>query len=187
VERISVVGSGGSGKTTLACAVARTLQIQHLELDSVYHQANWQPLEASLFRARVEEVTAAEAWVVDGNYSAVLDLVWQRADTVIWIDLPRRTVMRQLVARTLRRMATRQELWNGNTEPWRDLLSLDPARSIIVWVWTRHRELAERYTAAQRDPANGHLRFIRVPSRAAAARLIASLEAQAPRGGVAAE
>jgi adenylate kinase family enzyme len=187
VQRISVVGSGGSGKTTLARAVARALGIPHLELDSVYHQANWQPLEESLFRARVGEFIAADAWVTDGNYSAVRDLIWQRADTVIWIDLPRRTVMRQLVGRTLRRMATRQELWNGNTEPWRDLFSLDPSRSIIVWVWTKHNELVERFTAAQDDPAYEHLRFIRVPSRSAAVRLIASLEAQPTSGGVAAE
>jgi adenylate kinase family enzyme len=187
VQRISVVGNGGSGKTTLARAVARALGIPHLELDSVYHQANWQPLEESLFRARVGEFIAGDAWVVDGNYSAVRDLIWQRADTVIWIDPPRRTVMRQVVGRTLRRMATRQELWNGNTEPWRDLISLDPSRSLIVWVWTRHHELVERFTAAQRDPANEHLRFIRLPDRAAAARLLASLESQPTTGGVAAE
>jgi adenylate kinase family enzyme len=187
VQRISVVGNSGSGKTTLARAVAQALDIPHLELDSVFHQPNWQPLEESLFRARVGEFIAADAWVVDGNYSAVRDLVWQRADTVIWIDLPRRTVMRQLIARTLRRMATRQELWNGNTEPWRDVLSLDPARSIVMWAWTGHRKYVQRYTAAQQDPAYRHLRFITVRSRAAAARLVASLESQPATGGVAAE
>jgi len=45
------------------------------------------------------------------------DVVWTRADIVVWFDLPRRTVMRQVVTRTLRRAITRAELWNGNREP----------------------------------------------------------------------
>jgi hypothetical protein len=94
-------------------------------------------------------------------------------------------VMRQLGARTLRRMATRQVLWNGNTESWRFLLSLDPAKSILVWAWTQHREYVRRYEAAAADPANKHLTFVRVPSRAAGARLVAGLAGQPPAGGTA--
>jgi len=184
VQRISVVGNSGSGKTTLAAALARALDVPHLELDSVFHQPGWQPLETGLFRARVTEFTAGDAWVVDGNYSAVRDLIWQRADTVVWIDLPRHVVMRQLVARTLGRLVTRQELWNGNTESWRDLFRLDPERSIIVWAWTRHRKYVQRYAGAERDPAYRHIRFVRVRSRAEGTRLAARLAAQ--RGGGAA-
>jgi adenylate kinase family enzyme len=187
VRRVSVVGNSGSGKTTLAAAVARALGVPHLELDAVFHQPNWQPLETELFRSRVGTFVAGDAWVVDGNYSSVSDLVWARADTVIWVDPPRAAVMRQLIARTLRRMATRRELWNGNTESWRDLFSLDPQRSILVWAWTSHAKDAERYRTAQRDPANEHLTFVRVPGRAAGERLVASLGAQAAAGGVAAE
>ena len=40
-----------------------------------------------------------ERWVIDGNYtSQVKDLVWARADTVVWLDLPRRTVMRRIIS-----------------------------------------------------------------------------------------
>jgi adenylate kinase family enzyme len=178
VRRISVVGNSGSGKTTLAAAIAAALDVPHLELDAVFHQPDWKPLEAGLFREKVAGFVAADSWVVDGNYSAVQDLVWQRADTVVWIDLPRRVVMRQLVSRTLRRMITRQELWNGNTESWRYLFCLDPERSILVWAWTSHRKYVQRYAEARRDPANRHLTFIRIPNRTAAGRLVARLAAQ---------
>ncbi len=187
MRRVSVVGNSGSGKTTLAVAVAQALGVPHLELDSVFHQPDWEPLDKGLFRARVAEVTAGDGWVIDGNYSSVQDLVWQRADTVLWIDLPRRTVMRQLVRRTLRRMVTREELWNGNTESWRLLLSLDPDKSILLWAWTQHREYARRYEAAARDPANRHLSFVRVPGRVAGARLVAQLAGQPAAGGTAGE
>jgi adenylate kinase family enzyme len=177
-----VVGNSGSGKTTVATAIAAALGVPHLELDAVFHQPNWQPLERDLFRARVAEFIAADGWVVDGNYSAVADLVWQRADTVVWMDLPRHRIMRQLIGRTLRRMVTRAELWNGNTEPLNNLFRLDPQESILRWAWTQHAKYVERYGAAQHDPANRHLTFVRLNSRAEAARFVAGLAAAPARG-----
>lgn len=182
MRRISVVGNSGSGKTTVAIGIASALGVPHLELDAVFHQPNWEPLERELFRARVAQFIAADGWVVDGNYSAVSDLVWQRADTVVWMDLPRRQIMRQLAARTIRRMITRTELWNGNTESLRNLLRLDPEESILLWAWTQHAKYVQRYGSAQRDPANRHLTFIRLRSRAEAARFLADLAAEAARG-----
>lgn len=172
MRRISVVGNSGSGKTTLAAALAAALDAPHLELDSVYHQPGWEPLPAERLRAIASEFTAGDRWVVDGNYSGVRNLVWQRADTVIWLDPPRGRVMRQLARRTLSRMARRTELWNGNREQWRSLLRTDPERSILRWAWTHHASYRERYLAAQSDPANAHLTFVRVRTRAEAAGLI---------------
>jgi adenylate kinase family enzyme len=162
VQRISVVGNSGSGKTTLARGLAAALGIPHLELDAIFHQPGWQPLELELFRQRVDAFTAGPAWVVDGNYSVVRDIVWSRADTVVWLDLPRSRVMRRVVRRTLRRTATRAELWNGNREPWSNLFRFKPDESIIAWAWTQHHMYRKRYLGAQADPANGHLHFVRL-------------------------
>jgi adenylate kinase family enzyme len=174
VRRISVVGNSGSGKTTLARRLAEALSVPHLELDSVFHQPGWQPLEREVFRSRVDEFTAGESWVVDGNYSAVRDIVWSRADTVVWLDFPRHRVMWQLTARTLRRMATGAELWNGNRERWQNLFRMNPEQSILAWAWTRHSVYRERYSAAQADPANAHLSFISVRTVGEAADLVAA-------------
>lgn len=130
-----------------------------LELDSIFHLPGWQELAPEEFRRKISEFVASETWVVDGNYSVVQDLVWQRADTVIWIDLPRHVVMRQLVPRTLGRLVRRTELWNGNREPWSNAWSVDPQRSILAWAWTEHDTYRQRYAAAMADPAFAHLRF----------------------------
>jgi adenylate kinase family enzyme len=172
VQRVYVVGNSGSGKSTLAAALADKLGATYLELDSVFHQPGWKPLEREAFRERIEAFTQAPTWVVDGNYSAVRDIVWNRADTVVWLDLPRRRVMRQLLGRTLRRMATGAELWNGNRERWQNLFRLDPTESILVWAWTKHAAYRERYLAAKDDPANTHLKFIQLRSRKDAAALL---------------
>jgi len=178
VQRISVVGNSGSGKTTLARSLAGALGIPHLELDSVFHQPGWQPLDREEFRRRVTKLAAAPGWVIDGNYGAVRDIVWSRADTVIWIDLPRRRVMRQVAGRTLRRMVTRAELWNGNRKPWRSLVRLKPEESIIMWAWTHHHAYRQRYLTARQDPANGHLAFIRLRTPAEIAALIRRVAGQ---------
>jgi adenylate kinase family enzyme len=126
VQRVSVIGSAGAGKSTVGRALALAIGGEFLELDSVYHQAGWTPLPSAEYRARVAAAVAGERWVIDGNYSTVQDLVWARADTVVWLDLPRRTVMRRLVWRTFRRVGGRAELWNGNREQWRSMLRQQP-------------------------------------------------------------
>jgi adenylate kinase family enzyme len=181
--RISVVGNSGSGKSTLAARLAAALVVPYLELDGVFHQAGWQPLPRPEFRAAVAAFAAGDGWVIDGNYSAVQDLVWARADTVAWLDPPRWRVMRQLVPRTLLRLVRRTELWNGNRESWTALLRADPEQSILRWAWTRHAQVRERYRQARADPAHAHLEFVRLTTPAQVAAFVAVTSARARRSG----
>ena len=166
MQRISVVGNSGSGKTTAARQLAALLDVPHVELDAIFHQPGWQELPTAEFRDRVARRTQEPAWVIDGNYNAVRDLVWSRADTVVWLDLPRRRVMWRVVRRTLARLVLRRELWDGNREPLSNVWSLDPQRSIIAWAWTQHESYRQRYSDAMSEDANAHMRFIRITNEA---------------------
>jgi hypothetical protein len=146
-----------------------------VELDSIYHQPGWTPLGDADFRARVAEAVAAVGWVVDGNYSVVREIVWGRADTVVWFDLPYATVLARTVRRTVRRALTRQELWNGNKEPLSNLWSLNPEKSIIAWAATRHGVYRRRYAVAERDPRWADLRFVRLRTQAEADGFVAGV------------
>lgn len=170
-----MVGNSGSGKSTLGRAIAARLGVDHIELDALFHQANWTPLTPAQLRERVAPLVAADGWVIDGNYSAVRDLVWLRADTVVWLDLPRRTVMWRIVARTLRRLATRERLWNGNRERLRNVLSRDPDRNVVLWSWRKHASYRELYGTASRDPALARLRFVRITSKRSVQALLGEL------------
>jgi adenylate kinase family enzyme len=165
VRRVSVVGNSGSGKSTLARELAASLGVPHVELDSVFHQPGWEPLPEDEFQRLVTARAGEDGWVIDGNYSVVRPIVWARADTVVWLDLPKRTVMRQVAWRTLRRAVTQQELWNGNREPLTNFLTWVPEKSIISWAWHNHAKYRTRYGTAAADPANAHLTFIRLASR----------------------
>ena len=175
MQRVSVVGTSGAGKSTFALALAGVLGVPSLELDSVYHQADWTPLPAEEFRRRVAAVAAEPGWVIDGNYSTVRDLVWDRADTVVWLDLPKRTVMRRVIWRTLRRAAGHVELWNGNRERWRNFFTWDEQESVVAWAWKTHGSLRERYATAFADPELSHLRVVRLGSPRAVRRFLRDL------------
>jgi adenylate kinase family enzyme len=145
--------------------LARALCVPHIELDAIFHQPGWTPLDDDTFRARVRVLTEAPAWVVDGNYSTVREIVWERADSVVWLDLPYVQVMARTIRRTVRRTVTRQELWNGNREPWSNLYSCNPQTSIIAWAATRHGVYRQRYGEAEHDQRWARLRFVRLRSQ----------------------
>lgn len=175
MRRVSVVGSAGAGKTTFSRALGEALRVPAIELDAIFHLPDWGELPDAEFVAAVAARTTGEGWVVDGNYSTVREVVWARADTVVFLDYSRARVMTRLIPRTVRRLATREELWNGNREPWSNVLSLDPQRSIVAWAWTRHRVSRARFAAAAADPRRAHLRFVRLRSPREASELLAGL------------
>ena len=143
--RLLVTGNAGSGKTTLAAGLASDLGVPHVELDGLYHGPGWTPADPDMFRARVRLATAEPAWVIDGNYTSIVgQILRDRAGLVIALDLPRWRVMARITRRTLGRMITRAELWNGNQEEWRNLLTLDPETNIVLWAWTQHSKYHQR-------------------------------------------
>ena len=87
-RRILVLGRTGSGKTTLARELAAAVGVPHVELDALYFGPQFSTVPLPLLRERTSAAIAGDRWVTDGNKSAVRDLVWPRADTVVWLDYP---------------------------------------------------------------------------------------------------
>ena len=165
-RRVAVVGSSGAGKTTVARVIAQELGLPRLELDELYHQPNWKPLDSDEFKGCVTDFLARhDSWVIDGNYLEVVDLIWSRATTVIWLEPPRWRVMLQLVRRTLGRVLFRTELWNGNREPLSNLYSIKPEDSVLAWAWVRYASLARELEARASDPRWEHLSICRCAGR----------------------
>ncbi|SEQ09044.1 Adenylate kinase [Pseudomonas cuatrocienegasensis] len=172
-----MVGCSGSGKTTLARRLAQHLGYRHIELDALYHQPNWQPLPKEQFKQAVSDALRGDDWVVEGSYSAVRPHVLERSDMVIWLDLPKAVVMRQVLWRTLRRLVNNEELWNGNRERWGNLLKLNPRQSILVWTWQRHAVYRQRYGEEMLN-SSPQQPYLRLTSRQAVERFLSSLQAQ---------
>ena len=144
MRRVVVIGTTGSGKSRLAQRLAEQTGLRVIELDALFWGRDWQPAPVELFRHRVEREIGEGGWIVVGNYGQVRDLVWRPADTLVWLDLPVTLVMWRLVRRTLRRVATREELWGtGNRETWRN--AFFSRQSILLWALKTHRRNREKY------------------------------------------
>ena len=169
-QRAAVVGVTGSGKTTLAGALAARLGVPHVEMDALNWLRGWQPIERAEFRRRVDAVTSAPGWVTDGNYREVRDLVWGRAQALIWLDYPLWVNLWRLLRRSLQRIITREELWNGNRESVRgQFFSRD---SLFVYAVRSRRGLRQNIRRALEDEYP-HLHVIHLASPRAADRWLA--------------
>jgi adenylate kinase family enzyme len=171
-RRIAVVGTTGSGKTTMARQLSLRLDIPHVEMDAIYWQPNWTETPTDLFREMLAEALSAGSWVTDGNYGKVRDIVLGRAETLIWLDYPLSLILRRLTARTTRRVAGRLELWNGNRERLRDVFGRE---NILLWAVRTHRRRRTEYEALLRERPYPRLQIIRLRSPTEARRWLASL------------
>jgi adenylate kinase family enzyme len=147
MRRVSVIGPSCSGKTTTARRLAAILGVPHVELDGLHFGPNWTEASAEEMQERVRAAldAAPAGWVVDGNYFGKLEpLVLDRADTIVWIDVPHRTAIRRVLRRTWSRLVSREELWqSGNRERLRDTFGRE---SIVGYVLLHHRGFEKRWT-----------------------------------------
>ena len=161
-QRFVVVGTSGSGKTTTAGQIAQRLGMPHVELDAIHWEPDWTMAPLDVFRERTAQALSGDAWVVDGNYSKVRDIVWNRADTVVWLDYALPVIMWQLVRRTLRRSLTREELWGGNRESLR--MALFSRESILLWALQTYRRRRREYPMLFNRPEHVHLTVVHLHS-----------------------
>jgi adenylate kinase family enzyme len=152
VQRILVAGTSGAGKSTLARRLGQYLDLPYVELDALWHGPGWQPRPE--FEADVAAFSAGPAWVTEAQYHSRLGtLLWERADTVVWLDYSRPVVMNRVLRRTWGRALTRRELWNGNRESMLRWM-LDPEHPVRL-NWTQHARKRRKF--AGRVAAHPHL------------------------------
>ncbi len=179
VQRIQVMGSSGSGKSTVGLQLAEAFGVPHVELDALFWRPNWVESEAEDFRTRVAAATEGEQWVVSGNYTGRLNaLLWPRAEMVVWLDLPQRVTVSRMLLRSWRRWRTNELLWGTNRERfWPQLAFWNPT-SLLGYSLRAHPRMHRLMTDAMVDPRWAHLRFVRLTSQREVDRFVASMIAE---------
>ncbi|MEQ4719551.1 hypothetical protein [Nonomuraea sp. B19D2] len=172
MQRILVVGISGAGKSTMARALSSRLAVPYHEMDALYFAGpGWAVSER--FPDQVAEIASSPSWVIDSfGYPAVRDLLWERADTVVWLDYPRRVIMPRILRRSLRRTLLRESIFNGNRETVAEWFRRDhPA----WWAWSQHA--ARRADIQQRihDPRFTPLSVIRLTTVQSSASWLGSI------------
>jgi adenylate kinase family enzyme len=179
MQRVVIVGASGAGKSTLAESLAQRIKGDYLELDALYWLPGWQRVAPAVFVERVTAVVAAERWVVGSHYNQVRDLVWMRADTIVWLDYAFPVVFTRLLRRTVRRIVTKENLWGtGNYESWRtQFLVRKPIflKRLKTYIGYRYRN---RLFQILEQPGYTHLQLIRLKSPSETERWLESIEAK---------
>jgi adenylate kinase family enzyme len=161
----------------MAVSIASALGLPCVELDRLHWAPNWEALSKTDPNEFVGQVSAAisasEAWVTDGNYGLVRDMIWRRATHLVWLDYGRGVVMYRVIKRSIARAFDQKELWAGNTENWRDWIR--PSHP-IRWAWSTWSERRSRFEELLKRPEYRHLVVLRLRSPRDAATVIDRLE-----------
>lgn len=165
IQRVAIIGCGGSGKTTVGRRLAAALDTTITHLDAVYYDDEWNKLPQDKFAAIQEELVAADTWVIDGNYAGTLPIRLRRATHIIFLDLPGITCLWGIAQRRLRYRGGQHNDGVYDNVNW----------GFIKYVWGYRKEMAPRVRALLDDHAGGAEVFI-VRSRREANRLTAELE-----------
>ena len=160
--RIVILGTTGSGKTTLSQRLSRILSVPTVELDAIRHGPNWVETPDDVFRQRVADSLCEDVWIVDGNYTVARDIIWPRATTLIWLDYSFPLVFWRLFRRTMTRGIMRTRLWNDNTEDlWRHFLTKD---SLFLWAFQTHWKRRKSLASDLALPDYEHIEVLRFKS-----------------------
>lgn len=164
--RILVIGTSATGKTTFAKHLENILHIPRIELDELYWGEDWKPTLEEEFVRLVAGAIVQPNWVVDGNYSSVRDLLWSKATLIVWLNFNLPLAFWRGFKRTVGRCISRQTLWHGNRESFRQ--SFCSRNSILVWIVTTHRRRIREFTALRNSAQFPNARWVefRRPSQA---------------------
>lgn len=162
MERVVVIGGSGSGKTTVAAQLGTLLDAPHIELDALNWEPNWVEAPLEVFQKRVTEAVATNRWVIDGSYRKVRDIVWPRATTIVWLDIPLVVSFWRLILRTFKRRRTGELLWGNNRENLKNVLT--GRDSLFLYALKTHWRRRREYQVAMSQPEHAHIENVRLSS-----------------------
>ena len=181
MRRVNVIGGSGSGKTTVGRELATRLGVPFVEIDQLHwdRYPGWTLPPLDEFRLRVDEATRGDRWVIDGSYGKARDIVWSRADTVVWLDLPFGMMISRIVRRSLERMRSGERLWGIQKETFRaTFFSRD---SLLIFALRTQRRRARLYRDWLARPEYAHLGLVRLRSSSEIERWLSQVQATGDR------
>lgn len=175
MKKFNVIGTTGTGKSTFSSRLAKQIRCPHIQMDQLFWKENWQESHDDEFFPKVQQAVSGSAWVLDGNYSRTSRIKWDNVDAIIWLDYSYYRTLIQLLNRTVKRIASKQELWpeTGNVETFRkSFLSRD---SILMWFFKTYKKNKQRYSELMESPELRHVKFVRLRSPQEASQFIESV------------
>ncbi len=142
-KRIAMIGAVGTGKTTLARKLAKHYNLPHIELEKLLFENTIRKNEEE-FRSKVKKAVSRSEWVCDGIFYNVADIIWPRADLIIWVDMPLGTTFKQSLRRSLHAIVTKGNKPAGQRETLKTAFG---SEGIVRMTPRIHKKVQEKYPA----------------------------------------
>lgn len=161
MRRVALFGPPATGKTTLARWLSMELDQPHTDLDDILFTPHG-PLPLEEFRRQAAEITCTDGWIVEGNFSKLADIVWHRADTLIWLDFPLPLILYRIVRRSLRQLTGREDSAQARRLTWS--AAFFARRSLLRTAIRKYRANRPRYAQQVSETAAMGVEVIRLRS-----------------------
>jgi len=162
IKRIIVLGTSGSGKTSLAKELSSLSGYPSTDLDDLFWLPNWTPRGEEEVLGLIKEVAEQECWIISGNYTISNHLTWPKADILIWLDYPLPTLVWRALKRSFRRIVKREACCNGNYETIGKLFSRN---SILAWIFSSYYRRKKRFNKILNEPGEYRQKMVRVSNK----------------------
>ncbi len=135
MEKIAVIGSGGSGKSTFSKKLGEVLNLPVYHLDAYYWKPGWVETSHEEWDRFNEELVKKVSWIIDGNYGRTMKTRVEKADTVIFLYMPTYLCIYRIIKRRI--------MYGGKTRPdMGDGCSERLDWDFIKWVWDYNKAKA---------------------------------------------
>lgn len=153
-----IIGSPGAGKTTLAKQLGEHLNLQAIEMDYYHFTHNWVEVSDETFFNSIDLLTQQSGWIADGNYGILRNMLWKRAEVLIWLRFPFFFTFRRLFVRSMDRVFSQKPLWHGNKESFYN--TFFTKNSIFYWFFKTYRQRNRQYEQLLKSSEYSHLRVM---------------------------
>ncbi|MFP8906155.1 P-loop NTPase family protein [Streptomyces atacamensis] len=161
MQKIALFGPPATGKSTLARWLSVELGHPHTDLDDLLFTPDG-PLPLPEFRRQAGEITQRDVWVVEGNFSKLADVVWHRADVLVWLDFPLPLIMYRIVRRSLRQLTGREDSPQAKRLTWGK--AFFNRRSLLRTAIRKYRNNRPRYARQVSETADRGVEVVRLRS-----------------------
>ncbi len=160
-RKIALFGAPATGKSTLAKTLSADLGLPHTDLDDLLFTPHG-PLSLDEFRRQAGEITQRDEWIVEGNFSKLADVVWHRADTLVWLDFPLPLILYRITRRSLRQLAGRDTSAQARRLTWSK--AFFARRSLLRTAVRKYRANRPRYARQASETAERGVEVVRLRS-----------------------